>query len=241
MPKKLLITQSNYVPWKGYFDAIHHCDEFVLYDDMQYTKQDWRNRNKIKTPKGTEWISIPVEKRGRLQRRIRDTRIVDRGWAGAHWRKLREYYAEAPCLPELRDWVEGLYGRAAELGYLSEVNHLFLREICDFLGIGTPFRWSDEFELAEDRSQRLVDICLATGATEYWSGPAARAYLDESLFTAHGLAVHYFDHSGYAEYPQLHPPFEHGVSILDLLLNTGKQATQYMKSFGPGAGEGRAG
>ncbi len=182
MAKALLITQSNYIPWKGYFDSINRCDEVVLYDDMQYTRRDWRNRNKIKTPQGLRWLSIPVVTKGLYHQKIRETRVTDGDWANAHWAKIRECYAGSPAFKELSDWLSGLYEQAAGFEYLSEVNHHFLRAICDHLGIETPFFWSSEFDLAEDPTRRLVDICLAREATEYWTGPAARAYMDDALF-----------------------------------------------------------
>jgi hypothetical protein len=230
-PRRVFICQTNYIPWKGYFDAIHHCDEFVLYDDMQYTGRDWRNRNKVKTPKGSQWMTIPLSKHRRGQR-ICEIRAMDSSWATAHWSKLERLYRDASCFEEVEDFVSELYQRAASLEMLSDINHLFLREICNHLGISTRFHWSRDFELAEDRNQRLVDICLGLGADEYWSGPAAQAYVDESLFTNAGIKVEYFDYGGYPEYPQLFPPFDHAVSILDLIFNTGSRASEFMNSFG---------
>ena len=231
MSKRVLILQSNYIPWKGYFDCIHTCDEFVVYDDMQYTKGDWRNRNKIKTPQGLRWLTIPVTIRGKLGQSIRDTKVANRDWPAAHWRQIQEFYSEAPFFAETRDFLEDLYDQAAQLDYLSEVNLLFLNAICGYLGIGTTFHSSAEFDLVEDRTQRLIDICQKLGGTDYYSGPAARAYMDESYFQDNGIALHWFDYSGYPEYEQVHPPFEHQVSILDLVLCTGPDATSCMTSF----------
>ena len=148
MSKQLLILQSNYIPWKGYFDCIRTCDEFVVYDDMQYTKGDWRNRNRIKTPQGPQWLTIPVTIRGRLGQSIRDTRVANKDWPAIHWRKIQACYADAPYLAEYRDFFGDLYDRAGRLDFLTDVNLLFLTEICSLLEIETRFRSSSEFELA---------------------------------------------------------------------------------------------
>lgn len=227
---KVLITQSNYIPWKGYFDAINQADLFVLYDDMQYTKRDWRNRNRIKTPNGTQWLSIPVQVKGRFFQKINETEIADPDWPQRHWQSIAHHYRKAPYFREYGPLIEDLY-RSATHPCLSHINFHFLTSIADLLGIATPFRWSSEFELRGDKSEKLLHICLDLKATHYLSGPAARDYLDVDLFRQNGIDVVWLDYSDYPEYPQLFEPFEHGVSIIDLLFNTGPAAREYMKSF----------
>jgi len=226
--KRIAIVQSNYIPWKGYFDLIRFCDEFVLYDDVQYTRRDWRNRNLIKTPHGLHWLTIPVEVKGRYLQRIRDTRVSDPGWGRKHWAVLRHNYAKAPFFQRYRECLEALY-LAPSPEYLSEINRIFLEAIAPELGIRTPISFSGDYELAEGRSERLLGICRAARADVYLSGPAARGYLDEGLFAAAGIRVEWMDYSGYAQYPQLFGAFEHGVSVLDLLFNAGPDAWKYMK------------
>lgn len=228
--KKIAITQSNYIPWKGYFDSINMVDEFILYDDMQFTKRDWRNRNKIKAPGEPHWLTIPVEVKGKFFQKIRETKISEPGWNRSHLSSLKQFYSKSECWNETKDFIEDLYAHATS-EYLSEINYHFLSKICSFLNINTPIRFSNEFILAEGKTERLVDLCKQLNATDYYTGPAAKNYMDESLFEKENIHVHYFDYSGYPEYPQLYPPFEHGVSIVDLLLNTGKQSPAYMKSF----------
>jgi len=228
--KKICITQSNYIPWKGYFDIIRSMDEVILYDDMQYTKRDWRNRNQIKTPQGLLWLSIPVEVKGKYRQAIKDTRISDSHWAEKHWRTLQLNYARAPHFKAYEETIAALYLQCGET-FLSAINYRFLEGINRLLGIDTPMRFSSDFQLAEGQTQRLVDLCKQAGATDYYSGPSARDYLDESLFNQEGIRVHYFDFSGYPEYPQLYPPFEHSVTALDLIFNTGVEALQYMKKM----------
>jgi hypothetical protein len=227
--KRILITQSNYIPWKGYFDSINTVDEFVIYDDMQYTKRDWRNRNKIKTQQGLMWLSIPVEVKGKFFQKIKDTKVSDKGWNVEHWNIIKHNYSKAPFFKEYKAFFEDLYLGCNE-DYLSQINYRFLHAICQLLNIETTFRWSDEFVLRGDKSEKLLNICLDAAATEYYSGPAAKDYLDVDLFASKGVIVNWFDYSGYPEYTQLHPPFEHGVSILDLIFNTGPNIKSYLKS-----------
>jgi hypothetical protein len=225
---KALITQSNYIPWKGYFDSIQQTDVFVVYDDMQYTKRDWRNRNMIKTSQGLKWLSIPVEVKGKYFQKINETKVADKSWTNSHWESIKQNYKQAPAFKEMSEWLEPLYMNC-KAENLTDINLYFIRAINEFLGIETNIRLSSEFNLHEERTQRLVDICSEIGATDYYSGPAAQAYMDESRFSDKNIRVHYWDYSGYPEYPQLNPPFEHGVSILDLILNTGTEAKSYMK------------
>lgn len=233
--KRVAIVQSNYIPWKGYFDLIARADEFVLYDDVQYTRRDWRNRNRVKSRDGIRWLTIPVGVKGRYDQRIRDVVVSDSGWADMHWRILTQDYARAACFREVAPLLEQLYDAAARIQHLSGINEMFIRGVCDFLGIRTPLRQSSEFALADGRSERLLDLCRQLHATTYVSGPSARRYLDEDLFRLAGVHVEWMDYAGYPEYPQLHPPFEHHVSILDLLFNVGERARAYMLSSPPDA------
>ncbi len=225
--KRIAAVQSSYIPWKGYFDIIRRVDEFILLDDVQFTRRDWRNRNRIKTPGGLSWLTIPVESKGRFRQTIAETRIGDAGWRRRPWDTLRHAYGRAPCFRDFADDIEALY-EAAEDELLSAVNHRFLSGLCALLGIDTPLTWSMDYETAGSSTERLVSLCTAAGATEYLSGPSARAYLDESLFAEAGVNVVWMEYDGYPEYPQLHPPFEHGVTVLDLLFHTGPEALAHM-------------
>jgi hypothetical protein len=228
--KRVAVVQSNYIPWKGYFDLINLVDEFVLYDDRQYTRRDWRNRNRIKTPQGSQWLTIPVEVKGRYHQRIDETRIDDPMWAERHWKTLSHTYASAPHFAEYAEVFEALYRNARD-PLLSNVNRTFLEAVCELLGIGTTLSWSSDYDVQGTKLERLLDLCRATGTTAYLSGPSAREYIDESRFEEAGIALEYMDYSGYPEYSQLHPPFDHEVTILDLLFSTGQDATRFMKSF----------
>jgi len=228
--KKVVITQSNYIPWKGFFDSLNLADEFVFYDDMQFTRRDWRNRNQIKTKDGVKWLTVPVEVKGKYFQKIKDTTISDPGWAKNHWDTITHNYSKAEYFKEYKDFFQELY-MGKEYVLISDVNTTFTKAICKLLGIETKIRQSDEFELLEEKSERLVDICKKLNATDYYSGPAAKAYMDESKFENENIKIHYFDYSGYPEYRQLHGEFTHAVSIIDLLFNEGPDAKNFMKTF----------
>jgi WbqC-like protein family len=227
--KRVAIVQSCYIPWKGYFDLINMVDEFILYDDRQYTRRDWRNRNRIKTPQGSQWLTIPVEVKGRYYQRIDETKISQPGWADRHWKTLEHNYRAAVHFEDRAPAVEALY-RDPPGPRLSEVNRTFLEAICEILGIQAQLSWSTDYDAVGTKTERLVSLCRAAAATTYLSGPSAREYLDEALFIDAGISLEYIDYDGYPEYPQLHPPFEHEVTILDLIFNMGPKAPQFMKS-----------
>lgn len=230
--KRVAILQSNYIPWKGYFDMIAAVDEFILYDDMQYTRRDWRNRNQIKTPQGVQWLTVPVLVKGKYLQTIRETRIDGAGWAAHHWRSLVQNYRQAPHFPAIAQWLEPVY-LGPPFVHLSQLNRAFIEAICGFLGIGTAITNSWDYQLRDGKTERLADVCAQAGATEYISGPAARDYLDEGVFRDAGIQVTWFDYTGYPEYPQLWGPFVHGVTILDLLFNCGRDAHRYMRFARP--------
>jgi WbqC-like protein family len=230
MRKTIAVVQSNYIPWRGYFDLINSVDEFILYDDVQYTIRDWRNRNIIKTSSGPLWLTIPVEVKGKYFQKIKDTRIIDPTWGRKHWASIKHSYSRAKYFPMQKDLFEELYSRADDK-LLSHINYRFIIAICRILGINTTISWSMDYNLTGDKTERLVHLCQQAGATAYLSGPSAKAYLNEDLFSNEGIAVSYMDYSGYREYTQLYPPFQSQVSVIDLIFNEGPDATNYMKSF----------
>ena len=227
MSKKIAISQSNYIPWKGYFDFIAGVDEFVLYDDVQYTKRDWRNRNRIKTPQGLKWLTIPVS--GGHSHRINEVEVADTDWYKTHWQTLRHMYGKASKFDEYAGAVEHLYS-TANMPLLSDINHHFLTGINRLLGIDTPLSWSTDFNVIGNRTERLISICKQANADVYVTGPAAKAYLEVDMFKSEGILVEWMNYDGYKEYPQLHGDFDHAVTILDLLFNTGSDAINYLKS-----------
>jgi hypothetical protein len=224
--KRVAILQSNYIPWKGYFDIVHDVDLFVFHDDLQYTKNDWRNRNRIKTSSGPAWLTIPV---GTSEhRRICDVALPGTGWARTHWRRIEAAYAAAPHFREYREYFESLYlGRTWTT--LSELNQALVTGIAhDLLGLTTRFDDSRNYALRQTKSARVLELLARTEAEVYVSGPAAKAYISDREFAERGIRVIWKDYLGYPEYPQPHGAFCHEVSILDVLFHTGASAPWYI-------------
>jgi len=226
--KKVAILQSNYIPWKGYFDMIASVDEFIFYDDMQYTRRDWRNRNQIKTLDGRKWLTVPVKVKGKYFQKIRDTEIDGVNWADVHWKTLALTYRHAPFFDEVAKIIEPIYG-LRKYTYLSELNQTLIRVICSYLGIQTKISNSWDYNLIDGKTERLLDLCLQAGGTEYLSGPSAKNYIEEHLFLERGIRLSWFDYSSYPVYKQLYGEFIHEVTILDLLFNCGKDSSKFMK------------
>ena len=180
--KKVAILQSNYIPWKGYFDLINMVDEFILYDEVQYTKNDWRNRNKIKTPQGIQWLTIPVRQES-LDQKIKDTKISDKKWNIKHWRTISQNYSKSKYFKDYKDIFEELYLKCDE-EYLSQINYKFITTINEILEIKTKLRWSSEFELVDGQTEKLLGICKDCNADIYLSGPAAKDYFNEEVSKA---------------------------------------------------------
>ncbi len=228
--KTVAIIQSNYIPWKGYFDLIHDVDEFLFYDDVQFTVRDWRNRNRIKTQRGCFWLTIPVG--SDTNRLIQDVEIRDHGWQARHWRSICHCYARAPFFKTYEPFFRQVY-LEREWSNLSAFNQFLVMHISkEFLGLRTRFDQSRHFAVEGRKQDRILGLLRAVGATVYHSGPAAQAYLDTARLAAEGIEVVWKDYSNYPEYTQRFQPFEHAVSILDLLFNVGSEAPSYIWGAG---------
>jgi len=226
---RVAIVQSCYVPWKGYFDLIRGADHFILLDDVQYSRGDWRNRNRVKTAAGLKWISIPLRHSGTFPALIHDMHVNDPAWAQGHYALIEQSYRDAAHWPVLRAWLKENLLPSKE-ATLSEVNERLTRSLCELLGIRTPITRSEQYNVrCENPTERVVRLCQAVGATEYVSGPSARAYIEEERFRDAGIALEYFDYSGYPEYPQPHGAFEHAVSIVDTIACLGSGAAAALK------------
>ena len=231
MSKSIVILQSNYIPWKGYFDLMQAADEFLIYDEVQFTKNDWRNRNRIVLDGRLQWLSIPVKTAGRFGLPIEQIEIADPAWGRAHWATIMQAYRSAPCYEEVFSQLADLYQTAGKLLRLTDVNELLLRGIAGLLQIKTEILRASIVPRGTDHpTARLVEICRARGATRYISGPAAKAYLNPAAFEQAGIELRFADYSGYIEYDQNLQPFTHGVSVLDLLFRFGSAARTYLKT-----------
>jgi len=225
--KTIAIVQSNYIPWKGYFDMIASVDEFILYDDMQYTRRDWRNRNQIKTPQGLQWLTVPVKVKGKYHQTIRETEIDGSEWSAQHWKALAQNYRRAPHFEEVAALIEPVYKQPHT--HLSALNRALIEAICGYLGVATKISNSWDYALVDGKSERLADLCAQAGGDVYISGPAAKDYIDAHVFTDMGIELRWFDYAGYPDYPQLWGEFTHTVTILDVMFNCGKRTPDYMK------------
>jgi hypothetical protein len=227
--KKIAILQSNYIPWKGYFDIIRHADVFVIYDEVQYTKNDWRNRNLIKTANGTEWLTIPVSQKS-LQQRIDETTVTQNNWHKKHWNALVCNYAKAPYFKDYEADFQAFYS-SINTENLSEINLLFIKKINSILDIKSEIIDSKLLKLSGDKNDRLIDAIKKLNGTHYISGPAAKNYIDESKFQTESISIEWMNYRGYPLYSQLFGPFTHEVTILDLIFNEGPNAKHYLKDL----------
>jgi WbqC-like protein family len=228
--KKIAIVQSNYIPWKGYFDMIASVDEFILYDNMQFTRRDWRNRNQIKTPQGVQWLTVPVQVKGKYDQKIMDTEIDGQEWASLHWKALAQNYSRSSNFEEISKLIEPLYLKNTYT-HISQLNRHFIETICQYLGIKTAITNAWDYAIIDDgsASERLASLCVKAGGTDYISGPLAKDYIDENVFINRDIKLTWFDYLGYPIYPQQWGEFTHGVTILDLLFNCGKETSSYMR------------
>lgn len=226
--RRIAIMQSNYIPWKGYFDLVGLVDEVVLLDDAQFGIRTWRHRNRVKTPAGLHWLTVPVRHTGSRQR-IDEVRLAESTWPARHWATLEHSYRRTPYFKHYRDVFAGLYEELATEERLSAVNRRLLEACCRALEITTPLRWSTEYAAQGRSTARLLSLCDAAGATRYLAVPGMRTYFDETQFAAAGVTVDWMDYGGYPEYPQPHGPFEHAVSVLDLLFCCGPTAREHLQ------------
>lgn len=226
--KRLAIIQSCYIPWKGFFDLIGRCDEYVVFDGVQFAKRHWHNRNRIKGPNGTHWLTIPVASKGRFTQAIDAVEIVE-PWAEGHWRSLAAAYGRAAHFATLGPRVRGWYETVADERSLTAINLFFLRAILAELGLTVRVARDRDYAPSGTKTQRLLDICRAAGATHYLSGPSARGYFDEDLFARAGIAVEWMSYGPYPVYPQGAGEFLHEVSILDLLFHLGADARSFIR------------
>lgn len=226
MKKKVAISQSNYIPWKGYFDLIHDVDVFIFFDDVQFTVRDWRNRNIIKTAQNPMWLSIPVgADRNRL---ICEVDITDSSWQAKHWKTIMRCYSKAPFFAEYEAFFHWLYLEKSWKS-LSELNQFLITTISQkWLGISTEFEQSSKFSSGTKKQERILQLVKSVGGDIYISGPSAKSYIDPERFEAEGIELRWKDYSGYPDHPQLYQSFDHAVSIIDLLFNTGPRASYYI-------------
>lgn len=227
---KIGVIQSSYIPWRGYFDFIASVDVFVFYDDVQYTKSDWRNRNRIKTPKVTEWLTVPVRYKEGSQLICETSIDHSTSWQEKHLRKMQENYREAPYAQAVLDILASV--PADQFETISNLNIVLTKRICEYFCITTPLITSSDLSLVGKKTDRLIDLLKKLNATTYLSGPSAEAYLDKDAFRRNGIRLEYKSYN-YDPYPQLWGKFEGAVTVLDLIANCGPAAKNHLRSGAP--------
>lgn len=230
MPTTCVILQPSYIPWRGYFDLIRRADVFVFYDDVQYDKHGWRNRNRVKTAQGTKWLTIPVLSRGNVSDGLllKDARIAwTEDWAKKHAATLRQSYGKAPFFASHAHLLEAFYSKRPEL--LGDFDIETTLELARALGIaeGRRFVRSSELGVVGAKTERLVEIVKKVGCDHYLSGPSAKDYIEDALFRDAGIALEYIEYR-YPEYEQLYPPYDPQVTVLDLLFMKGPDAPSFI-------------
>jgi hypothetical protein len=224
----VVILQPSYIPWRGYFHQIAKADLFIFYDDVQYDKHGWRNRNQIKTAQGKQWLTIPVHSAGATHGvPIKDVKIDwAKSWAENHWKALIFSYAKAPYFRTYAPLLEPFYQRHDT--FLADFTIDTTIAIAHILGLSTRFLRSSEIPgIDGQKTDRLIQILTRVGATHYISGPSARGYVEEDKFASAGITLEYMVYD-YPEYPQLYPPYDGQVSIMDLLFMTGPDALKFI-------------
>lgn len=226
---KVGMIQSNYIPWRGYFDFIDDVDLFIFYDDVQYTRKDWRNRNKIKTQQGLIWLTVPVKFSMNQLVNINDATIdYSNPWVRKHINSIKVAYSKAPFFEKYFSEFESILQIKYE--NLSDLNIALILWCMRHLNINTETRMSSEFNPVGYRTDRIIDILKKVKATSYLVGPAAKDYIEVDRFKNAEIALE-FKKYDYAEYNQLHGKFEPNVSVMDLMFNCGDDSRKYLKSL----------
>jgi hypothetical protein len=219
---RVVILQPSYLPWLGFFDQLNRCDCFVIYDDVQYTRRDWRNRNRILTPQGLQWLTVPVLNKGRYHQPIAEAAIdYSQHWIRKHLTAIKLGYQHAPFFADYYPTLEQILTRAPQL--LLDLNVSLIRQLAAWLGITTPLQYASPLQAQGSSTARLIDICHKLNATHYLTGNAANAYLDLAAFEAANIVVEYQNYT-HPVYAQLSSEFIPFLSIIDLLFNHGPRS-----------------
>jgi len=208
------------MPWIGYVNLMKQADVFVVYDDVQYTKNDWRNRNKIKTPDGCMWLTVPVKSEGKMM--IKDVRANDTfKWREKHLKSLQMNYGRTFFFEPIYDFIEKvLHGH---IDFLYMINMYLICDICRYLGIKTQIKYSSEIGFKDlNKTDRLVAICKNLGATEYLSPNRSADYLEPEKFETAGIKLQWHNYK-HPKYKQQWGDFISNLSVIDLLFNYGKK------------------
>jgi hypothetical protein len=228
---RVAISQPSYLPWIGYFDLIDQVDRFVVLDNVQFAKQSWQQRNRIKTAVGLQWLTVPVEFRGRLGQQIRDVQIRDASCVEDHLRAVELAYRRAPFFNDYYPALASRLKTARTGSLLVELNEMLLQWFLEVLGITTPLLVASQLPVEGKRTQLLAAICRHLGAETYVSPVGASVYLlnEIGIMSQSGIGV-FFQNYVHPEYRQLFPPFIPYATGLDLLFNEGPRSLEILRS-----------
>jgi hypothetical protein len=219
------IHQPQFMPWLGYFDKMDQADAFVLLDNVQYKKNEWQNRNRIRTAQGKQWLTVPV--RFKFPALINQVGINnEENWRNKHWQVLRTNYAKAPYWESVHDDLQAFYQRPCDM--LTDLNQASVTWLKQQMGIATELYLASEMELSQEPTQRLVDICKSVGAKTYLAGADGAKYMELELFAEAGLEI-LFQEYEHPTYPQLFDSCETHLSALDLVLNCGPASLETVR------------
>lgn len=217
------ILQPGYLPWLGFFEQMYRSDIFVIYDDVQYNKHSWRNRNRIKTANGVQWLTVPVLVKFNGLPLINEVKIDNKlNWRKKHLFSIKQNYSKAPFYKKYIDIFRDAYSRDWE--YLIDINMYFIYELAKCLGINNKkIVRSSTLDVVGNRIERLVSICKVFRADTFYEGAVGRNYLDEKYFAEHGIKLEYQDYK-HPIYNQLYKDFVPYLSVIDLLFNHGEES-----------------
>ena len=228
--KQIVITQSNYIPWRGWYAMIRSAETLMYLDDVQYTRRDWRNRNLIAGPEAPQWITIPVLVSGKYLAKIHEIECANKTWWKSHLSSLDSAYKRCVGYSQIRDQLYKEFEEAGELKFLSEINDHINKWLFSILDIRVSRLRSRDYTSSSERSHRLAELCMASGADHYISGPAAKSYLDESIFNDFNIKVVWVN---YEQLPELPTDIraDRELSIIHLLATAGIEETIRLTTF----------
>jgi hypothetical protein len=224
---RVTILQPSYLPWLGFFEQMTRSDKFVLLDDVQYTRRDWRNRNKVRVKEGWVWLTVPVQQKSRFSQSLLETRIDNSvSWRRKHLETLRQHYCKAPFFEKYFPRCQQVYEK--DWTFLFDLCLETINLIKEEMGIETPLLRSSEMKPGGEKTERLVSICRELGATHYLSGESGSNYIAEEDFSSQGIALEYQNYE-HPVYPQRYTGFVPHLSAIDLLFNCGEQSLGILK------------
>ncbi|PIQ97166.1 MAG: hypothetical protein COV67_05665 [Nitrospinae bacterium CG11_big_fil_rev_8_21_14_0_20_56_8] len=227
---RIAILQPSYLPWLGYFEQMARVDRFVFLDDVQYTRRDWRNRNRVRTREGWCWLTVPVIQKNRYRQLLKETRIdPSMPWRRKHLETLRANYAHAPYFDLYFPRLESIYNK--DPVFLVDLCYAGIGVLCEAFGIDTPTVPSSGLESGGEKVERILSLCRVLGATEYLNGDAGRGYLSEDIFRKAGISL-IFQEYRHPQYDQRFPGFVPYLSAVDLLFNCGEKSGAILRQGG---------